>query len=280
MHLSDIPARSMPLQPWKDGEKIPWNDPDFSRRMLVEHLSQEHDAASRRSERIDLHVDWIFNCLLCSRPARVLDLGCGPGLYSSRLARLGCECEGIDFSPASIEYARRQADSEQLNCHYQQADLRAADFGADWDLVMFLYGEFNVFTPADARLLLSKARQVLRVGGMLLLELSTYESVRQIGSRLPTWYSADHGLFSDLPHIVLIENHWDASQAATVEQFFVIDAGSGAVERIAATTQAYTLEGIIDLLEVSGFEDVHVHPSLGETLDPAQADFFVLTATV
>lgn len=28
--------------------KIPWDDPAFSRRMRQEHLSQEHDRASRR----------------------------------------------------------------------------------------------------------------------------------------------------------------------------------------------------------------------------------------
>jgi len=38
---------------WHGAYKIPWDDPDFSRRMLAEHLSQEHDMASRRVEWID-----------------------------------------------------------------------------------------------------------------------------------------------------------------------------------------------------------------------------------
>lgn len=33
-------------EPWSEGEKIPWNEPAFSERMLKEHLSQNHDAAS------------------------------------------------------------------------------------------------------------------------------------------------------------------------------------------------------------------------------------------
>src|SRR5512139_3579983 len=104
MDLLELIRRQPVPVPWSEGEKIPWNDPDFSRRMLLEHLSQEHDAASRRFETIDRHVHWIHHAVLSGQPTRILDLGCGPGLYSSRLARLGHECVGIDFSPASIAH--------------------------------------------------------------------------------------------------------------------------------------------------------------------------------
>jgi hypothetical protein len=30
---------------WHGAYKIPWDEPEFSRRMLVEHLSQDHDLA-------------------------------------------------------------------------------------------------------------------------------------------------------------------------------------------------------------------------------------------
>ena len=106
LKLLDIIHRQDHPKPWAEGEKIPWNDPEFSKRMLREHLSQEHDAASRRFEIIDKHVSWIHNHILNGNPTRILDLGCGPGLYTNRLARLGHQCVGIDFSPASIAYAR------------------------------------------------------------------------------------------------------------------------------------------------------------------------------
>jgi 2-polyprenyl-3-methyl-5-hydroxy-6-metoxy-1,4-benzoquinol methylase len=100
LELLDIIRRQSVPKPWAEGEKIPWNDPDFSKRMLYEHLSQKHGAASRRFDIIDKHVNWIHNQVLKGNPTRVLDLGCGPGLYTNRLARLGHSCVGIDFSPA------------------------------------------------------------------------------------------------------------------------------------------------------------------------------------
>ena len=55
-------------------------------------------------------------------PARYTGLRpAGRGLYASRLARLGHRCVGIDFSPASIDYAREQAVSEDLPCDYIHA---------------------------------------------------------------------------------------------------------------------------------------------------------------
>src|SRR5512139_2343116 len=124
LYISDILYRASPPEPWAEGDKIPWHDPDFSRRMLREHLSQAHDAASRRTIIVEEQVEWIHQQVLNSRASRVLDLGCGPGLYSSRLAQRGHTCVGIDFSPASIEYARRTAQSQQLACEYHLADVR------------------------------------------------------------------------------------------------------------------------------------------------------------
>jgi len=104
MKLMDVIRRQLYLNLGQKRE-IPWNDPDFSRRMLQEHLSQEHDAASRRFEIIEKHVDWIHHQGVIRRACQDSRLGLWPRLYTSRLAKLGHECVGIDFSPASITYA-------------------------------------------------------------------------------------------------------------------------------------------------------------------------------
>ena len=102
--LEQLIHRQRDAAQWR---KIPWDDPDFSRRMLREHLSQEHDAASRRTPQIDQGVAWIHATVLHGQPSSILDLGCGPGFYTHRFVNLGHTCVGIDFGPASIEYARR-----------------------------------------------------------------------------------------------------------------------------------------------------------------------------
>lgn len=70
-----------------DESKIPWDEPAFSQRMLANHLSQDHDWASRRQEIIEQQVEWIASQL--SPGAHILDLGCGPGFYTHHLAERG-----------------------------------------------------------------------------------------------------------------------------------------------------------------------------------------------
>jgi len=263
--------------PWAEGDNIPWSDPDFSARMLREHLSQEHDAASRRSEKIEKQVAWIHGEILAGRPTKVLDLGCGPGLaecstfrYASRLARMGHECLGIDYSPASIAYAREQAHREGLRCTYTQEDIRTAEYGAGYGLAMLIFGEFNVFTPADARRILDKAHRALLPGGLLLLEPHTWAAVQRMGERGASWYSAQRGLFSDRPYIVLEENFWDDVSAAATKRYWVVDATSGEVAPYAQSFQAYTDARYRDLLVECGFEAARLYPSLTGVEDESQ----------
>lgn len=276
MNLIEITERDAP-QPWSEGDNIPWNQPEFSRRMLREHLSQEHDAASRRAEIIDQQVRFIHETVLENRPSRILDLGCGPGLYAQRLAALGHRVRGIDFSPASIAYARETASAQGLNCVYTLGDVRAAEFEEGvYDLVMFLYGEFNVFRPADARAILSKAHAALKPGGKILLEPSNEESIEALGAEPASWYSKPNGLFSDRPHLVLKENFWDAQSRAATTRYYIVDAATAGVERFAASYQAYSTEDLWALLESTGLRRDCIFPSLtggGQT-----GEFYVVTA--
>ena len=278
MNLLDLIDRASPPEPWAEGDKIPWNDPDFSRRMLREHLSQAHDAASRRTIIIEEHVEWIQRAVLHNRSSRVLDLGCGPGLYSSRLAQRGHTCVGIDFSPASIEYARAVAQSQRLACEYRLEDLRHAEYGTGYDLAMFIFGELNPFRPEDAQHILRKAYGALRDGGRLLLEVSTFAAVQRQGQQRSMWYTLEQGLFSDRPHVCLFESFWDEAQAVATERFYIVDAETSEVTQHSASTQAYTDEQSRQLVQETGFTDITFYPSLIGQPDERQKDFIAIVA--
>lgn len=275
MTLHDLFDRRLPPRPWEEGDRIPWHDPEFSRRMLREHLSQKHDAASRRQTTIHRQVNWIHASVLNGTPSRVLDLGCGPGLYTSRLACLGHACHGIDFSPASIEYAREHAPP---GCTYALGDIRTAGFGSGYDLALFTYGEFNVFKPAQARRLIQRCFRALKPGGRLLLEVIGYEAVFETGSQPATWYTAERELFGDRPHLCLMEAFWDERRAVALERYFVVDLATGQVTRYAVSTQAYSDAQLEALLRELGFERVETHPSLEGEPSPSQSELFVLVA--
>ena len=162
MDLNDLLQRTAPAEPWVEGDNIPWNDPAFGERMLIQHLNQDHDRASRRDEMIDAQVGWLHGTVLGSAPTRILDLACGPGLYTSRLARRGHTCHGINFAPASIAHVPNVAEEDGLACTYEQADLREARFGDGFGLAMMLFGQINVFRRVEAEDIL---RRTCAAGG-------------------------------------------------------------------------------------------------------------------
>jgi SAM-dependent methyltransferase len=244
---------------WDGAYKIPWDEPDFSRRMLAEHLSQEHDFASRKRNMIRTQVHWIHENICNNTPVELLDIGCGPGLYIEQFTALDYDCCGIDFSPASIEYAQsRLGDKAKLI----NGDIRSVEFGSGYDLAIMVYGEFNVFSPDECRKILKKAFEALSTGGKLLLEAHTFEAVERIGRAPNSWYKSGPGLlglFSDNPYICLIENDWLDKQQTALQQFHVLDAADGDITSYRSTTKAWTLEQYKQLLKEAGFTHVNIN---------------------
>ncbi len=278
MDFRELIQRKPKPEPWEEGDNIPWNEPGFSERMLSFHLSQENDAASRRFTIIDRHVAWIHQFVLGDKPARILDLGCGPGLYSSRLAQLGHTCVGIDWSPASIRYASQFAQEKQLACTYIESDVRQAPFGAGFDLAMFIFGEFNVFKPADASLILDKACQALKPGGRLLLEVHTFDAIRRMGLEPASWYTSQGALFSSQPYLALEEAFWDEGKQVATRRYFVIDSAHLEITRYAASYQAYSDEGYRSTLQSHNFQQVSFIPGMTGEVEEHPFELFVILA--
>ncbi len=275
MNLNDVIERP-PLKPWQGRNKIPWDDPAFSERMLREHLDQSHDLASRRAERIDALVAYLHERLLGGRPSRVLDLCCGPGLYTTRLARLGHTCVGVDFAPASIRYANEQAALAGLDCAHHLGDVRQAAPGDGFDAVLMIYGEFDVFTRDDAKRILQQAHAALKPGGRLAIEAHRYDTVQRIGEARPAWSAHECGLFADRPHLVLHEAAWDEAAQAAAERWYVIDSASAEVHTLDSTTQAYTPEQYRAMFTEAGFVDYRQPNGLAADADE---HFALLIAT-
>ncbi|GGT15951.1 class I SAM-dependent methyltransferase [Streptomyces purpureus] len=108
--------------------------------------------------------------------ARVLDLCCGPGVFTVPLARRGCEVTGVDRSGAMLDRARKLAAEAGVGPRYVQADvLEYADPGA-FDAVLNMFTSFGYFEdPADNARVLRQMRTSLVPGGTMLLDVAGKE---------------------------------------------------------------------------------------------------------
>ncbi len=100
------------------------------------------------------------------RGLRLLDIGCGGGLLSEPMARLGAEVVGADAAPRNIPVARLHAEQSGLIIDYRHTtaeDLAAA--GEQFDVVLNMEVVEHVADPLGY---LTACRELLRPGGLMV----------------------------------------------------------------------------------------------------------------
>ena len=268
--LRRIAARE-PLRAWApDVVDLPWADPAFSERMLLEHLSQDHDLASRRLETIESQVERLLDWLGLRPGNSLLDLTCGPGLFARAFARRGIEVTGVDIAPAAIRHAREITAG--LPCTFVQADVREVDLPeAAFDAAVYLYGQCEVARPDDLAAVLGRARRAMRSGAPLALEARVASAIgRSTGT---AWHTGVDGLFGPGVQLVLTERGWDPEARATVERHHILAAETGELRIIGATARALEQPELEAILVGAGFPAVDFHPGWDGLAFDAAADW-------
>ena len=88
-------------------------------------------------ERIESHFGLSREASLAG--LRILDVGCGGGLLSEPLARLGAHVVGIDASPGNVAAARLHAASQGVTVEYRLGEpVQALDDEERFDVVLAL----------------------------------------------------------------------------------------------------------------------------------------------
>jgi 2-polyprenyl-3-methyl-5-hydroxy-6-metoxy-1,4-benzoquinol methylase len=139
---------------WSKASEFHWTDPEFSRRVLLEHLDESHAAASRVITERARQIEWLWSKLELRPGAHLLDITCGPGLYAVEFAGRDCQVTGIDFSSLSIAYANDLAVEWQVadRCAFIEQDIHhMADYDAAFDAAIFLYGQLAAFPKDEAQ---------------------------------------------------------------------------------------------------------------------------------
>ena len=102
---------------------------------------------------------------------RILDLGCGDGVLTAKLAAMGCEVVGMDSSAAQVEAARK------LGLDARVMDGERLSFEGEFDAV-FSNAALHWMRNADA--VLAGAWRALRPGGRFVAEFGGHGNVAKI----------------------------------------------------------------------------------------------------
>ena len=156
-----------------------WTNEHTSKQMLSYHLNEAIDVSSRNIEFINRSVEWIAAEFSIGVESKIADFGCGPGLYTERLAKCGANVTGIDFSKRSIEYAKDVAARERLNVRYVNQNYLEFETEDRFDLGLMIMCDFCALSPLQRKGLLNKFHKVLNPGGSVFLDVYSLAAFEQ-----------------------------------------------------------------------------------------------------
>jgi 2-polyprenyl-6-hydroxyphenyl methylase/3-demethylubiquinone-9 3-methyltransferase len=110
-----------------------------------------------------LRTDFIMEKLIVHNP-RILDVGCGGGILSEALAKIGAQVTGIDLSQASLEVAQQHAQKQSLEIDYRYESVEevARKYAGSFDVVTCM--EMLEHVPEPGKIVAACA-QALKPGG-------------------------------------------------------------------------------------------------------------------
>jgi len=192
--LEQINERPEPFQFYTASDL--WTDKHTSKQMLSFHLNEAIDVSSRNADFINRSVEWIAAEFNIGRETAIADFGCGPGLYAARLAKLGANVTGIDFSVRSIEYAKEAAAREQLNINYVNQNYLEFETKDQFDLVLMIMCDFCALSPTQRKGILSKFHKILKPSGSVLLDVYSLAAFEQKEESATYELNQLHGFWS------------------------------------------------------------------------------------
>ncbi len=241
-------------EPFKPGELSFWDDNHISKSMLESHLNPDINAASRKHETINREIENFIASGTLKRGNKVLDLGCGPGLYANRLAEKGIKVTGVDISKRSLDYAVNEAKEKKLDVDYLLSDFLDINYSGGFDAALQVSGELNTLSDEKRDRFLSKIYRALNKEGLFIFDVTTRAQRMKSGLK-NHWYVSYGGFWRAERHLVLEQGIDYPDYDVWLDQYIVIDDTGVSVYR--NWFHDYALSSISETLEDNGFHIIN-----------------------
>jgi SAM-dependent methyltransferase len=271
--LLDIDARPAPFSRMTIASL--WTDPHISAQMLRYHLDGSVAVSSATTEFIDAATAWMAGHFRLDGRSRVVDLGCGPGLYAGRLARTGASVTGVDFSSRSIEHAREAAERSGVRVRYLIDDYLAWKPDGRYDLAMMIMRDYCALA-ADQRLaLLRKIEGLLEPDGAFVFDVDSLVALAARTESTSYAFSPAGGFWSAAPYFEFHTAFVYPEDGASLDKFTLVE--SDRTRTIYNWIQFFSPESLAAELGRAGLEiESLLGDVAGRPFDPESTQFAVV----
>jgi len=271
--LEDINSRPKPFEFYTAAEL--WTDEHTSEQMLQFHLNESIDLSSRNHAFIDRSVEWIASQFNVTADTAIADFGCGPGLYTTRLAQTGADVTGIDFSPRSIDYAKAAAAEKSLDITYHCQNY--LDFEADkrFDLIIMIFCDFCALSPDQRKTLLQKYHTFLKPGGSLLLDVHSLNIFNEKQESATCELNQLNGFWSPNTYYGFVNSFKYDKEKVSLDKYTIIE--KDRTRTVYNWLQYFSRESLTHELAENGFNVQDCFSDVaGASFDPESPDMAII----
>ena len=197
----------------------------------------------------------------------VLELGCGTGSMTQRLAQVGYDMIGADLSADMLDIAMEKREASGLDILYLLQDMREFELYGTVRAVVSICDSMNYMLEEEDLLNVCKlVNNYLDPGGMFIFDLNTEKKYRAMGETTIA-ENRDEASF-------IWENYFDEEEKINEYDLtlFIRDEEDGRYDKFEEfhEQRAYPLAVIREIIEKSGLEFVTMYDAF--THEPATED--------
>ncbi len=272
--LEAINARPKPFEFYTANEL--WTDEYTSQQMLEFHLNDEVDLSSRNTEFINRSVDWIVNQFGVGEGTKIADFGCGPGLYTTRLAGWNADVTGIDFSVRSLQYAEKTAKEKGLDVRYIHQNYLELETKNKFDLILLIMCDYCALSPKQRKKLLKMFNELLYPGGSVLLDVHSLEAFNQREEKAIYEANLLDGFWSAKPYYGFLNTFVYRKEKIVLDKYTLYE--EGRTRTIYNWLQYFSQESLLKELNASGFEVQGTYANVAGALFGPNTNEFAVVA--
>lgn len=224
---------------------------------------QSHKLFGEAAARYDLHTRpdhyqhdhrFVIDEIRRTSPqARVLDVGCGTGVFLERARAAGMSVEGVDLSREMVSVAAARLGPGVVRAEAMQ-DLEAAE---TFDAVVSLCWSFNYCASADeAEDVLSRFFRALAPGGLLVLQVA--HAPNATGRLMEDWETGPDGQVRDVQFLYRFTRLDDGEPRLLAHYVYACRS----LDELVAEEHTLSVADarlVASLARRSGFADVHLY---------------------
>ncbi|MFC1766751.1 class I SAM-dependent methyltransferase [Planctomycetota bacterium] len=271
--LNEINTRPAPFQYYTAAEL--WTNEHTAQQMLMYHLNDDVEAASRNSKFIERSVDWIVSHFNVDHNTAIADFGCGPGLYANRLAQHGAVVTGIDFSRNSLDYAQKVASEKGLQVDYVHTNYLDFESTDRFDLIIMIMCDFSVLSPDQRKKLLSNFHNLLKSGGAILLDVHSLDYFDQREESATYELNQLHGFWSPEDYYGFVNTFKYDVEKVILDKYTIIEPEQQRV--VYNWFQCYSQDSLTQVFEEQGLRiDAFYSDIAGKTFSSKSTEMAIV----